>query len=107
MKQMNSSVSKYFVLVVIFFIPLISNLLHYVIIEHEFGKRNRDLEWVDGSKIHYCDQYLCKIHPAIAAPESPVVFTPLVNYKTIVLIPCEIVEQFSSWFYFNRGPPGE
>ncbi|MGG5505828.1 hypothetical protein [Myroides sp. C6-3] len=90
---------------VIFFVPLISNLLHYVIIEHEFGKRNRGLEWVDGSKIHYCDQDLGKIHPAIEVPESHIELVPLIRYTTVVLIPSEIVEQLPAWFYFNRGPP--
>lgn len=105
MKQTNSSVSKYIALVVVFFIPLISNLLHYVIIEHEFGRRNRELEWVDGGKVHYCDQYLFKIHPAIEVPDFCIEIVPLVVYNNTVLTACKIVEQGVTLFYFNRGPP--
>lgn len=105
MKQTNNSVGKYFILVVIFFIPLISNLLHYVVFEHEFGKRNGNLEWVDGSKIHYCDQYLFKIHPAIEVPESGIAFVSIFSQKNLVLLPHEIEVQQRSFFYFNRGPP--
>ncbi|WP_158962288.1 hypothetical protein [Myroides fluvii] len=105
MKQTNSSVSKYIGLVVVFFIPLISNLLHYVVIEHEFGKRSHELEWVEGGKVHYCDQYLFKIHPAIEVPCLCLEIVPLVVYNSTVLTTSEIVEQRVTLFYFNRGPP--
>jgi len=105
MKQNNIHCSKYVALVAIFFIPLISNLLHYVIIEHQFGTRSHELEWVDGSKVHYCDQHLFKIHPAIEVPTFDIAFVFLIINKTIVLLKNEIVEQPSSCFYFNRGPP--
>ena len=105
MKQTNSSVSRYVFLVVVFFIPLFSNLLHYVIIEHEFGKRSRDLEWIDGSKVHYCDQYLFKIHPAIEVPLSHIDLAPFVYYKTLVLHLGEMVQSLSPSIFYNRGPP--
>ncbi|WP_413511222.1 hypothetical protein [Myroides odoratus] len=107
MKKTNIGVSKYFVLSVIFFIPLISNLLHYVVIEHEFGKRTRGLEWIDGSKVHYCDQDLFKIHPAVEVPCIFIEIVPLFVYRSTVLTASKIVEQQPSFFYFNRGPPGQ
>ncbi|MCS4237295.1 hypothetical protein [Myroides odoratus] len=105
MKNVNINGSKYAFLVVVFFIPLISNLLHYVIIEHEFGQRNHEVEWIDGSKVHYCDQYLFKIHPAIEVPQLSIDIVPLVLYETTVLLICKLIEQRVSCFYFNRGPP--
>lgn len=105
MKQSNSSVSKYFFLVVVFLIPLTSNLLHYVIIEHEYGTRNHALEWIDGNKVHYCDQYLFKIHPAIEVPTFTIDIVPLVIDETVLVGTTDFIEQQNSWFYFNRGPP--
>ncbi len=105
MKQTNSRVSKYFFLVVVFFIPLTSNLLHYVIIEHEFGARNHALEWIDGSKVHYCDQYLFKIHPAIEVPSYTIAIVPLVIDEIVLVETRARIEQRRSCFYFNRGPP--
>lgn len=105
MKQTNSSVSKYLFLVVVFFIPLTSNLLHYVVIEHEYGLRNHVLEWIDGSKVHYCDQYLFKIHPAVEVPTFAIAIVPLVINAVVIDVINVRIKQPSHFFYFNRGPP--
>jgi len=105
MKDNNICRSKYVALLIVFFIPLLSNLLHYVIIEHEFGKRNSKLEWIDGSNVHYCDQYLFKIYPAIEVPPCWIDVCFFVLDHSIVLQKQEEVEQTTSRLYFNRGPP--
>lgn len=105
MKNSNIGRGKYVALLIVFFIPLLSNLLHYVIIEHEFGKRNSELEWIDGNKVHYCDQYLFKIHPAIEVPTCWIDVCFFVLNQSIVVQEQEEVEQAIRWFYFNRGPP--
>ena len=105
MKNSNIGCGKYVALLIVFFIPLVSNVLHYVVIEHEFGKRNSTLEWIDGSKVHYCDQYLFKIHPAIEVPTCWIEVVSFLVNKSIVLQQNKEVEQPDRWFYFNRGPP--
>ncbi|MDR2222438.1 MAG: hypothetical protein LBE34_06835 [Flavobacteriaceae bacterium] len=92
--------------IISFSIPTLSNILHYVVIEHNFGHRSSKLEWVDAKNIHYCEQYLCKFSPAIETPVM--VFSAVVVGCVIVYYNVQVAsykEQFSS-FFWSRGPPG-
>lgn len=95
------------VLLWIFFVPFFSNNLHYVIINHEYGKTHtNNLEWRDGSKVHYCDQYLFKLLPAIQVPSE-------ISLESILQDNFQLIFNILHVFYtsnvkqnlFARGPP--
>ncbi|SDH64127.1 hypothetical protein SAMN05421818_10925 [Myroides phaeus] len=90
---------------VVFLVPHISNLLHYVIIEHQYGVRTNKTEWVDADTVHYCDQYLYKISPAFVI--DIVEWEPFYVHQYIekaVFNECLTLLNTIN-FYWLRGPP--
>lgn len=87
-------------------VPQASNLLHFVVIPHDFGQSiENELRWVEKGKVHYCDQYLFKQTFALLAEVWG--FEPIVsreykkeNYRISI-------DMFFSNFYCfqRRGPP--
>lgn len=95
------------ILLWMFFIPLFSNNLHYVIIKHEYGKTNSNqLEWSDGNNIHYCNQHLFKLLPAIQVPTEFRVETLFeTNFQSVFTEPPVFYVINVNKVFFTRGPP--
>lgn len=90
---------------VVFIVPHVSNLLHYVIIKHQFGVRTNKTEWVDADSVHYCDQYLFKISSALALDIvnwEP--FQVQQYFEKVVFRECFALQSAIN-FYWLRGPP--
>ncbi|MTG96775.1 MULTISPECIES: hypothetical protein [Myroides] len=89
----------------VFIIPHISNVLHFVVIKHDFGRRTKVLEYVNSNSIHYCDQYLFKI--------SPLLEFDSIQWEVIVELAYHCVDDFyllskysfDTFYYYLRGPP--
>lgn len=94
------------VLTFVFFVPFFSNLLHYVIIDHEYGYHSKTLEWRNDSSMHYCDQYLFKLLPAIEVPiaviNGIIVFN---NFQLNEVNPHVFFTTDVEFYRFQRGPP--
>lgn len=89
----------------LFLVPILNNTLHYVIIDHHFGQKSTQLEYVDSNTIHYCEQYICKLSPAIEHIVAPIEFWEERVHDELVI---EVVANYKEClfpFYWLRGPP--
>lgn len=89
-----------------FLIPQASNVLHFVLIPHEYGtKKATTPELVSKSRVHYCDQHLFD-QPLWYAPwtfELSLTEFPFYDLKcSAILI---VFQEFLFRGIFLRGPP--
>lgn len=87
-------------------VPQASNLLHFVVIPHDFGQSiESEPRWVEAGKIHYCNQYLFK--------QTSALITEIWSFEPITLseykkenYPVWIDVFLSNFYCFQRrGPP--
>lgn len=89
-----------------FLVPQASNVLHFVLIPHEYGtKKAHTAVWVSKSKVHYCEQHLF---------DQPLWYTPWTFEWSLIAFPffnlkCPaVLFKFQEFFFrgiFLRGPP--
>lgn len=89
----------------LFLVPILNNALHYVIIDHHFGQKSTKLEYVDSTTVHYCEQYLCKLSPAIEHIVVPVELWIERLHCELVIEVVASYKEFLFPFYWLRGPP--
>ncbi len=105
MKNKNIRVLWLTLMLVVFIIPHISNVLHFVVVEHEFGKRSSDLEYVNSNTIHFCEQHIFKLSPLTAIDLFRWnVWTPQVYSYVMDLYKINSFDTFYNFIYL-RGPP--
>lgn len=89
----------------VFIVPHVSNLLHFVIFDHNYRDRSNQTEWVNANTVHYCDQFLFKFSPVVEIAFFQWDFF-IEKVYSVVPIEREItVKQQASNPIRMRGPP--
>lgn len=86
-------------------LPTLNNLLHYVIIDHQFGQRSDKLEWVSAKNTHYCEQYLCKLSSAVMVEFFSIDFVAPLFYGFFLILNIFVRQDQFFLFFWLRGPP--
>ncbi|MEC4113018.1 hypothetical protein [Myroides pelagicus] len=105
MKTKNIRVLWLVLLLGVFVIPHTSNLLHFVIIEHDFNKRSNAVEYLNSNTVHYCEQYLFKYAPLLDFDVFNIDFWVDQMYLPIYVIDVRLEYLDFFYSYYLRGPP--
>lgn len=96
------------VLLGMFVMPQLSNVLHYVVVKHEFKAELNSCQpqWQTKAQTHYCDSFLFKVPALILAP---ICNLGTQNLEVICRSSSQLRQQLFFWNYFIgyylRGPP--
>lgn len=89
----------------VFVVPHVSNLLHYVVFEHNYTYKSNQTEWKNADTVHYCEQYLFKFSPAVEIVfHQWSILKP--QFYNFIPVEKEVIYKYNSNLPIRtRGPP--